>query len=82
LAVIGSVTAAEGARIPGGWGDAQRGMQVAGTESRGDIETRQSRARKYRSCLFSYLPRMGSDVAAELIRDACRAEYLKQQRSP
>ncbi len=41
-----------------------------------DIETRADKERKYRSCLFSYLPRVGSDVAAELIRDACKAEYM------
>ncbi len=40
------------------------------------FESRADRERKYRSCLFTYLPRMGSDVAAEIIRDACKAEYL------
>jgi len=49
---------------------------VVGTLSPGDIESREDRARKYRSCLFTYLPRMGSDVAAEIIRDACKAEYM------
>jgi len=42
-----------------------------------DIESREDKDRKYRSCLFSYLPRVGSDVAAELIRDACKAEYSR-----
>ncbi len=41
-----------------------------------DIETREDKERKYRSCLFSFLPRMGSDVAAGLIRDACKSEYM------
>lgn len=31
--------------------------------------------RNYRSCLFSFLPHVGSDAAAEMIRDACRDEY-------
>ncbi len=82
LCVSSPLMAAESAPLVSGWGDTQRGVQRAGTVSRQDIETRRSRERKYRSCLFSYLPRMGSDVAAELIRDACRAEYLEQQRLP
>lgn len=49
---------------------------VAGTLPLGDIESQEDKARKYRSCLFTYLPRMGSDVAAEIIRDACKAEYM------
>jgi len=40
-------------------------------------EGKDVRERKYRSCLFTYLPRVGSDVAAELIRKACEAEYLR-----
>ncbi len=39
-------------------------------------EGKDVREGKYRSCLFAYLPRVGSDVAAELIRKACEAEYL------
>ncbi len=50
--------------------------RVVGTGPRGRIDSPEDRARKYRSCLFTYLPRMGSDVAATLIRDACKAEYL------
>lgn len=50
--------------------------QVVGTLAQADIESREAKARKYRSCLFTYLPRMGSDVAAEIIRDACKAEYM------
>lgn len=50
---------------------------VVQTAPHKDIETLEDRERKYRSCLFSYLPRVGSDVAAELIRDACKAEYMR-----
>ncbi len=50
---------------------------VVRTTPHAAIETREDKERKYRSCLFSYLPRVGSDVAAELIRDACRAEYTR-----
>ena len=42
----------------------------------GEARTRAERERRYRSCLFTYLPRMGSDAAAEMIREACRAEFL------
>ena len=52
------------------------GKSTVRTAPRQDIESRADRERKYRSCLFSYLPRVGSDVAAELIRDACKAEYM------
>lgn len=51
--------------------------KVTATLPRRDSESRAERERKYRSCLFTYLPRMGSDVAAEIIRDACEAEYLR-----
>ncbi|HHH35264.1 MAG TPA: hypothetical protein ENK48_00360 [Gammaproteobacteria bacterium] len=52
------------------------GGRLLVTHPRGDVETPETRARKYRSCLFAYLPRIGSDVAAEIIRDACAEEYL------
>ncbi len=52
------------------------GGGVIATLPHRDIESREEKARKYRSCLFTYLPRMGSDVAAEIIRDACKAEYM------
>ena len=40
--------------------------------------------KRYRACLFAYLPRVGSDVAAELLRHACAEEFLspdERQRS-
>ncbi len=49
---------------------------VVGTLAQTDVESREAKARKYRSCLFTYLPRVGSDVAAEILRDACKAEYM------
>lgn len=42
--------------------------------------TREEMERNYRSCLFSFLPQVGSDVAAEMLRDACRDEYLRDER--
>lgn len=42
--------------------------------------TREEMSRNYRSCLFSFLPQIGSDAAAEMIRDACRDEYLHPER--
>ncbi len=50
--------------------------RITKTSPHGSAESRADRERKYRSCLFTYLPRVGSDVAAEIIRDACQAEYL------
>ena len=35
--------------------------------------------KRYRACLFAYLPRVGSDVAAELLRRACAEEYLPHE---
>lgn len=42
--------------------------------------TREEMERNYRSCLFSFLPQIGSDVAAEMLREACRDEYLSTGR--
>ncbi len=41
-----------------------------------DVEEARQR---YRACLFAYLPRVGSDLAAELLRDACAEEFLGGQ---
>ncbi len=40
------------------------------------VMSHEERERNYRSCLFSFLPQVGSDAAAEMLRDACRDEYL------
>ncbi len=46
------------------------------TAPTGSIVSQEERERNYRSCLFSFLPRIGSDAAAEMLRDACRDEHL------
>lgn len=44
-----------------------------------DAPGRSIEARKrYRACLFAYLPRVGSDVAANLLREACAEEFLSR----
>lgn len=56
--------------------DTGRGVKIFRTHPAGEAVTREERERSYRSCLFTYLPRIGSDAAAEMIRDACREEFL------
>ena len=51
-------------------------MRILRTAPAGSVVSQDERERNYRSCLFSFLPRVGSDVAAEMLRDACRDEYL------
>lgn len=51
-----------------------RTAPAAGVTSHEEME------RNYRSCLFSFLPQVGSDVAAEMLREACRDEYLRPER--
>ena len=42
--------------------------------------SREEMSRNYRSCLFTFLPQIGSDTAAEIIRDTCRDEYLHPEK--
>jgi hypothetical protein len=44
------------------------------------VTSHEEMERNYRSCLFSFLPQIGSDTAAEMLRDACRDEYLQTER--
>lgn len=63
----------EGVAAEGSLDERVRTLSTAPT---GSIVSQEERERNYRSCLFSFLPRIGSDVAAEMLRDACRDEYL------
>lgn len=51
-------------------------MRVLRTAPAAGANAREEMERNYRSCLFSFLPQIGSDAAAEMLRDACRDEYL------
>jgi hypothetical protein len=51
-------------------------ISVVRTAPSGGVTSPEEMERNYRSCLFTFLPRIGSDVAAEMLRDACRDEYL------
>lgn len=50
-------------------------ISVIRTAPSGSITSPDEMERNYRSCLFTFLPRIGSDAAAEMLRDACREEY-------
>ncbi len=50
------------------------------TASKGGTLSRLEAEKRYRACLFAYLPQVGSDVAAELIRNACADEFLRPAR--
>ncbi|MBK9132348.1 MAG: hypothetical protein IPM20_12025 [Gammaproteobacteria bacterium] len=63
----------DGVAAEGSLDERVRTLRTAPT---GSIVSQEERERNYRSCLFSFLPRVGSDVAAEMLRDACRDEYL------
>lgn len=63
----------EGVAADGGFDERVRSVRTAPVEG---VVPQAERERNYRSCLFSFLPRVGSDVAAEMLRDACRDEYL------
>jgi hypothetical protein len=67
VAAAGDISSGENARV------LRTAPTLSGT-------TREEMSRNYRSCLFSFLPQVGSDVAAEMIRDACRDEYLHPEK--
>jgi hypothetical protein len=50
------------------------------TAPSGGVASPEEMERDYRSCLFTFLPRVGSDMAAEILRDACRDEYPAPER--
>lgn len=50
-------------------------ISVVRTAPSGGVTSPDEMERDYRSCLFTFLPRVGSDAAAEMLRDACRDEY-------
>lgn len=80
LVLTGSASGGEPMRLAAGEeiGSGQT-ARVFRTKPSGEALTREERERSYRSCLFTYLPRIGSDAAAEMIRDACREEFLDER---
>ncbi|MCC6302964.1 MAG: hypothetical protein IT489_09230 [Gammaproteobacteria bacterium] len=63
----------EGVAADGAFDERIRILRTAPVEG---VVSQAERERNYRGCLFSVLPRIGSDAAAEMLRDACRDEYL------
>lgn len=75
--LTGSASGGEPMRLAAGEGiESNQTSRVFRTQPSGGAATREERERSYRSCLFTYLPRIGSDAAAGMIRDACREEFL------
>lgn len=79
LTLAGLLVAGQGRVAVAGDAAFEDRIRLLRTAPGATVTSHEERERNYRSCLFTFLPQIGSDAAAEMLREACRDEYLRTE---